>query len=46
MLGRVFKLRSHFEWRGLGFISQSALELQDEYADFDAEKVFSVLAFA
>ena len=42
VLARVFKLRSHFEWRGLGFISQSALELQDEYADYDAEKVFSV----
>ncbi len=42
VLARVFKLRSHFEWRGLGFISQSALELQDEFADYDAEKVFSV----
>jgi hydrogenase expression/formation protein HypD len=42
VLARVFKLRSHFEWRGLGFISQSALELRDEFADFDAEKVFSV----
>src|SRR6202048_2913686 len=36
VLSRVFKLRSHFEWRGLGFISQSALELQDEFADYDA----------
>ncbi|HEY4868918.1 MAG TPA: hydrogenase formation protein HypD, partial [Candidatus Dormibacteraeota bacterium] len=42
VLSRVFKLRSHFEWRGLGFISQSALELQDEFADYDAERVFSV----
>ena len=26
VLGEVFELRPHFEWRGLGFISQSALE--------------------
>jgi hydrogenase expression/formation protein HypD len=42
VLARVFKIRSHFEWRGLGFISQSALELQDEFADLDAEKAFTV----
>jgi hydrogenase expression/formation protein HypD len=42
VLARVFKLRTQFEWRGLGFISQSALELQDEFAAFDAEKVFAV----
>jgi hydrogenase expression/formation protein HypD len=33
----VFSLRPHFEWRGLGFISQSALRLHDDYAAFDAE---------
>ncbi|MBN9619578.1 MAG: hydrogenase formation protein HypD [Actinobacteria bacterium] len=37
LLGEVFELRPHFEWRGLGFISQSALKLNDRYADFDAE---------
>ena len=26
LLAEVFELRPHFEWRGLGFISQSALE--------------------
>ena len=26
VLAEVFELRPHFEWRGLGFISQSALE--------------------
>jgi hydrogenase expression/formation protein HypD len=36
-MGEVFALRPHFEWRGLGFISQSALRLSDAYADFDAE---------
>jgi len=42
VLAEVFELRPHFEWRGLGFISQSALRLTDAYADFDAERRFSV----
>jgi hydrogenase expression/formation protein HypD len=37
LLGEVFELRPHFEWRGLGFISQSALKLNEKYAAFDAE---------
>jgi hydrogenase expression/formation protein HypD len=39
---RVFKLRPHFEWRGLGFISLSALAIREEYARFDAELRFEV----
>ncbi len=42
VLGEVFELRPHFEWRGLGFISQSALKLSEAYADFDAEERFGV----
>jgi hydrogenase expression/formation protein HypD len=42
VMSEVFELRPHFEWRGLGFISQSALKLSDAYADFDAEQRFSV----
>ena len=42
ILGQVFELRPHFEWRGLGFIAQSALTLRNEYAKFDAEKRFTV----
>ena len=42
VLNEVFELRPHFEWRGLGFISQSALKLSDDFADFDAELRFSV----
>lgn len=42
VLAEVFELRPHFEWRGLGFISQSALKLSETYADFDAERRFSV----
>ena len=32
VMEEVFALRPHFEWRGLGFISQSALRLSDAYA--------------
>jgi hydrogenase expression/formation protein HypD len=42
ILGQVFELRPHFEWRGLGFISQSALKLNDDFAAFDAELRFEV----
>jgi hydrogenase expression/formation protein HypD len=42
MLSEVFELRPHFEWRGLGFIAQSALTLRAEYAQWDAEKRFEV----
>ncbi len=40
--GRDFELRPHFEWRGLGFISQSALKVNADYAEFDAEEQFSM----
>jgi hydrogenase expression/formation protein HypD len=39
-LAGVFELRPFFEWRGLGFISQSALKLRREYAAWDAEARF------
>ncbi|HWY90959.1 MAG TPA: hydrogenase formation protein HypD [Solirubrobacteraceae bacterium] len=42
IMSEVFALRAHFEWRGLGFISQSALRLSDAYAEWDAEERFSV----
>jgi len=42
ILSEVFELRPHFEWRGLGFISQSALKLRPEFADWDAELRFEV----
>jgi hydrogenase expression/formation protein HypD len=41
-IGQVFQLRPYFEWRGLGFISQSALRLRDEFAEWDAERRFAV----
>jgi len=34
----VFELRPFFEWRGMGFISQSALRIRDAYSEWDAEQ--------
>lgn len=41
-MAEVFELRPSFEWRGLGFISQSALMINDKYAEWDAEKRFEL----
>ena len=41
-IGEVMELRPYFEWRGLGFISHSALKVRDAYASFDAEKIFEL----
>jgi hydrogenase expression/formation protein HypD len=41
MIHDYFKIREHFRWRGIGDIPFSALELRDEYAAMDAEKVFA-----
>jgi hydrogenase expression/formation protein HypD len=41
-LADVFELRPYFEWRGLGFISQSALQIRDAYAAWDSERRFAV----
>jgi hydrogenase expression/formation protein HypD len=41
-MAEVFELRSYFEWRGLGFISQSALKIRSSYAEWDSEQRFSV----
>lgn len=43
-LVRVFELRPFFEWRGLGSIEHSGLQLTESYSRFDAEKRFSVPA--
>ena len=32
VINEVMELRPYFEWRGLGFISHSALKVRDEYA--------------
>jgi hydrogenase expression/formation protein HypD len=42
VIRKTMELRPYFEWRGLGFISQSALKLREEYARFDAERIFEI----
>ncbi|TMR00759.1 hydrogenase formation protein HypD [Actinomadura soli] len=42
VIGEVMELRPYFEWRGLGFISQSALRVREAYAVHDAERIFDV----
>jgi hydrogenase expression/formation protein HypD len=34
--------RADFEWRGLGVLPGSALQVRDELADFDAERLFAL----
>lgn len=41
-MASVFELRPYFEWRGLGFISQSALRLGATFAPWDAEVQFEL----
>lgn len=42
LMEEVFALRETFEWRGLGFLPESALRLADAYSDLDAERRFPV----
>jgi hydrogenase expression/formation protein HypD len=42
VLEDVFTLRPFFEWRGLGSIAHSALQLAPKYAAFDAEQRFEL----
>jgi hydrogenase expression/formation protein HypD len=42
VINEVMELRPHFEWRGLGFISDSALRVTERYAAFDAERIFRI----
>jgi len=44
LMHEIFELRDSFEWRGLGLIADSALQIRPEYVEFDAEKRFSVSA--
>jgi hydrogenase expression/formation protein HypD len=42
VLSEVFTLRPFFEWRGLGSIAHSALQLAPAYAKYDAEQRYTV----
>src|SRR6202162_3980506 len=41
-IASTMELRPYFEWRGLGFISHSALKVREKYAAMDAELLFQV----
>jgi hydrogenase expression/formation protein HypD len=41
-IAETMELRTTFEWRGLGFISQSALKLRPEFEAFDAERRYEL----
>jgi hydrogenase expression/formation protein HypD len=41
-MARTMELRPFFEWRGLGFITHSALKLRPEFAAWDAELRYEV----
>jgi len=43
-ISQVFELREFFEWRGLGSIDHSGVQLTQAYAAFDAEKKFVIPA--
>lgn len=42
LVAEVFETRAQFEWRGLGWLENSALAIRPEYARFDAERRFEV----
>jgi hydrogenase expression/formation protein HypD len=42
VIGQTMELRPHFEWRGLGFISHSALQVREAFAAHDAERLFTI----
>ena len=41
-MAQTMELRPFFEWRGMGFITHSALKLRPAFADWDAEQRFNV----
>ncbi|MHB1292524.1 MAG: hydrogenase formation protein HypD [Sulfuricella sp.] len=42
LVAEVFELRQTFEWRGLGWVPDSGLQIREKYAAFDAEKRFEL----
>ncbi|MHB8167397.1 MAG: hydrogenase formation protein HypD, partial [Sulfuricella sp.] len=42
LVAEVFELRNTFEWRGLGWVPDSGLQIREKYAAFDAEKRFEL----
>jgi len=44
LMAEVFALRPTFEWRGLGWLPNSALAIRPEFAEWDAEHRFDIPA--
>jgi hydrogenase expression/formation protein HypD len=42
MMAEIFETRASFEWRGLGSIPASAIQIREAYAAFDAERKFDL----
>lgn len=42
LIADTFEFRPVFEWRGLGQVPRSGFQLREEFAAFDAEKVFKI----
>lgn len=42
LMHEVFELRPSFEWRGLGELADSAVQIRRDYAAFDAEQRFAM----
>ncbi|MED7788130.1 hydrogenase formation protein HypD [Francisella sp. 19X1-34] len=42
LISQYLTIRDTFEWRGLGYIPNSALEIKDEYSKLDAEKHYQI----
>lgn len=42
LLNRVFDIRDEFEWRGLGVLPNSGMAISEEFAKWDAERIFDV----
>lgn len=45
VMQEIFEVSPTFEWRGLGFIPESSLQLKPVYSHFDAEKRFQMPVF-
>jgi len=46
LMTEVFEQRPLFEWRGLGVLPESAVQIRSEFTDFDAEKRFEMQTIA
>ncbi len=42
LVSKYLEIRESFEWRGLGFIPNSALKIKDEYLELDVECIYTL----